>query len=86
MITQAEPNHKTSNPLARFVTKEAVAKVLNVAPEKIREIRLWPYVIHVVGEGISRFLTLPPLKGMGFLRNFVLNIPITRVGGRNPFA
>ena len=31
-------------------------------------------------------LTLPPLKGMGFLRNFVLNIPIARVLGRNHAA
>jgi len=64
MITQAKQNHNSPNPLARFVTKEAVAKVLNVAPQKIREIRLWPYVIHVVGEGISRFVSygdMPPI-------------------------
>lgn len=31
-------------------------------------------------------LTLSALKRLRFLRNFVLNIPIARVPGRNPFA
>ncbi|TAG75036.1 MAG: hypothetical protein EAZ23_04255 [Oscillatoriales cyanobacterium] len=31
-------------------------------------------------------LTLSGLKTLRFLRNFVLNIPIARVPGRNPFA
>jgi hypothetical protein len=43
-------------------------------------------VAQFVSKQISIPLTLPPLKGMGFLRDFALNIPITRVLGRNPFT
>lgn len=55
------------NPLARFVTKEAIAQLLKVKLEKIREIRCWRYVIHVVGVGISRFVSygdIPPILGV----------------------
>jgi len=67
MIPKQNPEAKQINPLARFVTKEAVAKVLKVKPEQIREIRLWPYIIHVVGVGISRFVSyadMPPILGV----------------------
>jgi hypothetical protein len=43
-------------------------------------------VAQFVSKQIGIPLTLAPLKGMGFLRDFALNIPITRVGGRNPFT
>lgn len=67
MIATQHSEAKQINPLARFVTKEAVAKVLKVKPEQIREIRLWPYIIHVVGVGISRFVSyadMPPIVGV----------------------
>ncbi|MGL5058702.1 MAG: hypothetical protein ACRC62_01875 [Microcoleus sp.] len=67
MIARQCSEAKQINPLARFVTKEAVAKVLKVKPEQIRSIRLWPYIIHVVGVGISRFVSyadMPPILGV----------------------
>ena len=67
MIPKQNSEAKQINPLARFVTKEAVAKVLKVKPEQIRHIRLWPYIIDVVGVGISRFVSyadMPPILGV----------------------
>ncbi|MEG3867044.1 hypothetical protein [Microcoleus sp. Z1_B2] len=67
MIPKQNSEAKQINPLARFVTKEAVAKVLKVKPEQIRDIRCWAYVIHVVGVGISRFVSygdMPPILGV----------------------
>lgn len=67
MIPKQNSEAKQINPLARFVTKEAVAKVLKVKPEQIREIRCWAYIIHVVGVGISRFVSygdMPPILGV----------------------
>lgn len=67
MIPKQNSEAKQINQLSRFVTKEAVAKVLKVKPELIREIRCWAYVIHVVGVGISRFVSyadMPPILGV----------------------
>jgi hypothetical protein len=67
MIPKQNSEAKQINPLSRFVTKEAVAKVLKVKPEQIREIRCWAYVIHVVGVGLSRFVSyadMPPILGV----------------------
>lgn len=61
--TKATPVH----PLARFVTKEAIALLLKVPADKIKEIRCWPNVILVVGEGLSKFVSyadLPPILGV----------------------
>ncbi|OKH28496.1 hypothetical protein [Chroogloeocystis siderophila] len=58
---------KTFHPLARFVTKEAIALLLNREPEEIYRIDCWRHVIHVVGKGISRFVSyadLPPVLGV----------------------
>lgn len=58
---------KTFHPLARFVTKEAIALLLNRKPEEIYRIDCWRHVIHVVGQGISRFISytdLPPVLGV----------------------
>ncbi|MBE9189177.1 hypothetical protein IQ230_02105 [Gloeocapsopsis crepidinum LEGE 06123] len=58
---------KTFHPLARFVTKEAIALLLNRKPEEIYRVDCWRHVIHVVGKGISRFVSyadLPPVLGV----------------------
>lgn len=55
---------KTLHPLARFVTKEAIALLLNLKLEDIYKIDCWRYVIHVVGKGVSTFVSyadLPPI-------------------------
>lgn len=67
MISTLPPQSKSIHPLARFVTKEAIALILNVPVEKIREVRCWARVILVVGQGLSRFVSyadLPPVVGV----------------------
>ena len=67
MVTQPQPESKPVHPLARFVTREALALHLKIQPEDIREIRCWRYVIHVVGKGVSTFVSyadLPPILGV----------------------
>lgn len=64
MIAKPQPESRAVHPLARFVTLEAIALLLNLQPEEIYEIRCWRYVIHVVGKGISRFVSygdMPPI-------------------------
>ncbi len=45
MITIIKQESKDVNPLSRFVTVEAIALLLNIDGGKIKEIRLWRYVI-----------------------------------------
>ena len=64
MIPTSQPAAKTVHPLARFVTKEAVTLLLNLKPEEVYRISCWRYVIHVVGKGVSTFVSyadLPPI-------------------------
>lgn len=64
MIPTLESEAKYIHPLARFVTKEAIALLLKVDISKIREIRCWARVILVVGERLSKFVSyadLPPI-------------------------
>lgn len=67
MIATQTTEAKLTHPLARFVTKEAIALYLNLQPEQIHKIDCWRYVIHVVGKGISTFVSyadLPPILGV----------------------
>lgn len=67
MISTLPPQSKCVHPLARFVTIEAIALILKVPVEKIREVRCWARVILVVGQGLSRFVSyadLPPVVGV----------------------
>lgn len=67
MIATENPQAKYIHPLARFVTKEAIALCLNLQPEQIYKIDCWRYVIHVVGKGVSTFVSyadLPPILGV----------------------
>lgn len=64
MISTSQREATTVHPLARFVTKEAIALLLNLKPEEIYRIGFWRYVIHVVGRGVSTFISyadLPPI-------------------------
>lgn len=64
MIPISQAESKYIHPLARFVTTEAIALLLNVEPERITDIRCWANVILVVGKGFSRFVSyadLPPI-------------------------
>lgn len=64
MISTTSAPAKRLHPLARFVTSEAIALLLNVEASRIKEIRCWANVILVVGKGISKFVSyadLPPI-------------------------
>lgn len=64
MITIIKQESNEINPLSRFVKVEAVALLLNMDAAKIKEIRLWRYMILVVAEGMSRFVSyaeIPPI-------------------------
>ena len=66
MISSSQPEARVVHQLARFVTKEAIALLLNLNPEQIYRIDCWQYVIHVVGKGVSTFVSyadLPPILG-----------------------
>ncbi|MBW4575333.1 MAG: hypothetical protein KME08_08620 [Aphanothece sp. CMT-3BRIN-NPC111] len=67
MLTNQKPESKLIHPLARFVTVEAIAFVLKLNPQDIYRIDCWRYVIHVVGKGISTFVSyadIPPIVGV----------------------
>lgn len=67
MITGLQPESRSVHHLARFVTKESIAVHLNLNPDEIYRIDYWRYVIHVVGKGVSTFVSyadLPPILGV----------------------
>jgi hypothetical protein len=67
MISSAQPELKAIHHLARFVTKEAIALLLKLKPHEIYRIDCWRHVIHVVGKGVSTFVSyadLPPILGV----------------------
>ena len=64
MISTLQPEATPTHPLVRFVTKEAIALLLKIGVEKIKDVRCWPNVILVIAEGLSRFVSyadLPPV-------------------------
>lgn len=66
MIATTNTQAKSNHPLARFVTRDAIALLLNLKTEDIYRIDCWRYVIHVVGKGVSKFVSyadLPPILG-----------------------
>ena len=67
MISSSQLESKAVHHLARFVTKEAIALLLNLKPHEIYRIDCWRHVIHVVGKGVSTFVSyadLPPILGV----------------------
>jgi hypothetical protein len=67
MIASFKPKSIGWHPLCRFVTKNAIARLLKVPVKHIYHVRLWFRVILVVGKGISRFVSyadLPPILGV----------------------
>jgi len=66
MISTQQAESTPVHPLARFVTKEAIALLLQIEPKQIKDIRCWPNVILVVAEELSKFVSyadLPPTLG-----------------------
>lgn len=67
MIATSKLKARGNSFLGRFVTKEAIALLLDRHPKDIYKINCWQYVIHVVGKGISTFVSyadLPPIIGV----------------------
>jgi hypothetical protein len=76
MIAIIKQESNEINPLSRFVTVEAIALLLNIDAAKIKEIRLWRYMILVVADGMSRFVSyaeVPPILGVAppTAKNFI---------------
>ncbi len=64
MVASFQPQSTPWHRLTRFVSKNAIARLLHVKPEDIREIRRWAKVLLVVGQHVSRFVSyadLPPI-------------------------
>ena len=54
----------STHPLARFVTEEAIALLLNIPVGEIKDIRCWRHMILVVAEHMVKFVSyadLPPI-------------------------
>ena len=67
MVSTPEPRARVVHHLARFLTKEAISLLLNLKPYEIYRIDCWRHVIHVVGKGVSTFVSyadLPPILGV----------------------
>ncbi|MGJ5674263.1 MAG: hypothetical protein ACR9NN_11730 [Nostochopsis sp.] len=69
VIRESKIVHKslTINPLARFVTEEAVCLMLNMKPENIYVVECWRYMVYVHGKGVSKFVSyadFPPILGV----------------------
>lgn len=67
MLATLKPRSLPLHRLTRFVTKEAIARLLKTHPDQIWEVRRWAYVLLVVGKGISRFVSyadLPPIPNV----------------------
>lgn len=59
----ATPQH----PQIRFVSQEAIALCLGRPSAEIYRVDCWRYVVHVVGKGISTFVSyadMPPILGV----------------------
>ncbi len=55
------------HPQIRFVSPEAIARSLDRDPAEIYRVECWRYVAHVVGKGLSTFVSyadLPPILGV----------------------
>ena len=62
-----EKKYTSTNPLGRFVTRDALSFHLGIQSDNIYKISCWKYVIHVVGKGKSRFVSyadMPPVLGV----------------------
>ncbi|EHC11592.1 hypothetical protein [Fischerella thermalis] len=69
VIRESKIVHKslTINPLARFVTEEAVCLMFNLKPESIYVIECWRYMVYVHAKGVSKFVSyadFPPIVGV----------------------
>ncbi|MDM9381055.1 hypothetical protein QUB80_10100 [Chlorogloeopsis sp. ULAP01] len=69
VIRESKIVHKSPviNPLARFVTEEAVALMFKIKFEDIYVVECWRYVVYVHAKGVSKFVSyadFPPIVGV----------------------
>jgi len=66
MLTKFSRKSTPRNRLSRFVTKEAIARLLKIKVEQIYRFECWAHILYVHAEGMSRFVSyadLPPVVG-----------------------
>lgn len=61
MVTDFQPKSIPWHRLTRFVSKKAIALLLKIKPEDIKDIHRWANVLLVVGPHISRFVSYADL-------------------------
>jgi hypothetical protein len=67
LLVQNRPTIVPQHPQRRFVTGDAIALCLDRPPTAITRIDCWRHVVHVVGPGLSTFVSyadLPPVLGV----------------------
>jgi hypothetical protein len=67
MLASFRPKSTPRNRLSRFVTKEAIARLLKIKVEQIYRFECWAHILYVHAQGMSRFVSyadLPPVVGV----------------------
>lgn len=67
MLASFRPKSTPRHRLSRFVTKEAIARLLKIAVEQIYRIECWAHILYVHARGMSRFVSyadFPPVVGV----------------------
>ncbi|TAE98064.1 MAG: hypothetical protein EAZ78_24830 [Oscillatoriales cyanobacterium] len=66
MLTKFSRKSTPRNRLSRFVTKEAIARLLKIKVEQIYRFECWAHILYVHAQGMSRFVSyadFPPVVG-----------------------
>ncbi|MEG5001704.1 hypothetical protein [Microcoleus sp. B4-D4] len=67
MLASFRPKSTPRHRLSRFVTKEAIARLLKIKIEQIYRFECWAHILYVHAKGMSRFVSyadFPPVLGV----------------------
>ncbi len=67
MLASFRPKSTPRHRLSRFVTKEAIARLLKIKVEQIYRFECWAHILYVHAQGMSRFVSyadFPPVVGV----------------------
>ncbi|MEG4045379.1 hypothetical protein [Microcoleus sp. Pol17_C1] len=67
MLASFRPKSTPRHRLSRFVTKEAIARLLKIKVEQIYRFECWAHILYVHAKGMSRFVSyadFPPVLGV----------------------
>ncbi|PSB26357.1 hypothetical protein C7B69_11735 [filamentous cyanobacterium Phorm 46] len=67
MLASFRPKSTPRHRLSRFVTKEAIARLLKIKIEQIYRFECWAHILYVHAKGMSRFVSyadFPPVVGV----------------------